>query len=512
MDRPPLLRATRTSLLLLGLAAACACAGSGSGSFAQPETKPPIVVDGWKRADRGGMRVYTNASDATARLAFRQLGRFTDVVSRVAFGRSFVADARFKVFVFGKREEYLRFSDERLAGHASRYGGQNATGLSIEQVFQGTGTLYHELVHVVLHSDPNRGFPSWFHEGLAVFLGSSVLRGDVLTVGQLDSKYLPFMRAHRPTPLRKILSSTVWGSRNSLLFYGESWAFVHFGLLSKTLGGRDHRAAFSAFVSSVSQGEPWEPAFQAAYGATPEEIDPEYERHRERLLDTRVSTVANIRVDLSQPPLDFRAVEPLEITRELAKFGMNGSAEARESSGRLFDKILEVHPKDREAILDRILVAVRDDDLDLGDALWARLDEEARQGVDAWLVEGDLSLAHAKNGSAKEASPQRAADLERALSAYTRILSEQPHYQPAVVGLGRALVLAEDEDPDVGIAALERAIVVEPNWFPVRLDLAELLIRKGSKSEAAPHLAFVIDAVPRSEYAKRAKKLQRRLK
>jgi len=493
-------------ILVISLSLACA----GVIDRSEDAVPQPIVVDGWRRAEHHGLILYTDVPEATAHRVFRRLNRFMDVVSLRVNGRSFEANGRLEVFVFGARSEYSRFAPEQVAGHASRRDDWNMAALSVEQVFEGTGTLYHELTHLVLHNDPYRRFPSWYHEGLAVFFSTSVLRGDVLTVGGLSHEALKEIRAKRPMKLRVLLSSPVWGQRDSGLYYADAWAFVHFGLLSPTLGGPDRRMEFATFVSRVSQGNPWESTFLTAFEASPEVVEKEFRRHRSKLAQMEVLTLANITVDLDESAIVFESVEPVEIAHELARLGIDGFDAGWDSAGQLFDLILETSPHDATALRGRIRVAAHDDDLELGDALWERLGEDQRHGVAASQAEADLCRAHARSLDPDKQAPLFSEVIECAISAYGRVLAEAPDRVPALTGMGKTLVLAEHEDPALGISSLEHAVVLSPDSPGPRLDLAELLIRNGETSAAVPHLDYVVETYPGSRFAKRARNLRRK--
>lgn len=422
--------------ILLSISAALACAGSVD----RPEgdAPSPIVLDGWRRAEHHGFTIYTDAPDATARRAFRQLDRFTDFVSRVVFRRPLEAKQPIEVFVFGTRQEYLRFAPEVFSGHARRGEGENQIALSIEQIYEGTGTLYHELVHTVLHNDPDRQFPSWFHEGLAVFFSTSVLRDDVLTVGKLPPSTLLEIRLEHPLPLRRLLASPAYAQRDARLFYADAFAFVHFGLLSGSMNEPDRSGAFGNFVSRVSRGEAWEPAFVAAFDASPEEIAVEYELHRQRLVEKRVMTLKNIVLETDDSPLVFEPVGRLEIARQLAQLASGGFEVGIESMALLYDQLLEADANDWAAVCGRIRVAAQLNELDLGDQLWERLPEDQRDGLDAWLAEADLALARVRSLPRDERAELGAEKLARAIAGYRQAVAEAPDRLPALIGLGEA--------------------------------------------------------------------------
>ena len=500
--RPPLLS------ILLSISAAMACAGSAEGPAG--DAPAPIVLDGWRRAEHQGFTIYTDAADATAQRAFRRLDRFTDYVSQVVFRRPLEVHQPIEVFVFGSREEYLRFAPELLSGHTRREEGETQIALSLEQTFEGTGTLYHELVHTVLYNDPDRQFPSWFHEGLAVLLSTSVLRDDVLTVGKLPPAMLYKIHLEPPLPLRRLLASPAYAQRDPWLFYADAFAFVHFGLLSGSVRGPDHAESFGNFVTSVSLGEAWEPAFVAAFGASPEDVAIEYERYRTQLLGKQVVTLRNVVLESEDPPLVFEPVGRLEMARQLAQLASDGFEIGTGSQAFLYDQLLAADANDWPAVTGRIRVAVQQDDLELGDRLWEGLPEDQRDGADAWLAEADLSLARARRLRRDGDAALAAEKVAHAITAYRLAAAEAPDRLSALTGLGKALLLDEHADPAAGIAALEHAIEINPEVPEARLDLAELLIRGDASSQAIPHLDYVIEAYPSSDFADRAKRLRRK--
>lgn len=484
----------------------CACA-NGPVAADDPE---PVALDGWRRAEHHGLTIYTDAADATARSAFRQLRRFMDSVSQVVFRRPLEVNRPIEVFVFRSQDEYARFAPEWVSGHARRETEESQIALSIEHALAGTGTLYHELVHAILYNDPERRFPSWFHEGLAVFLGTSVLRGDVLTMGGLSPEAISWIQKREPLPLRKLLASPPAGQREIGLYYTDAWAFVHFGMLSASMGGPDRRREFRDFVTRVSGGEPWEAAFGAAFRATPEEIAKEYEDHREKLARVGVVTLLNLTLESDDAPLEFQPMGRLEIARQLTQLADGGFEVGVESAAQLYDELLAADPKDPEAICGRIRVAASQDELELAEELWQRLPEDRRWGARAALTEGDLALARAKELPLDEPPSPRTAELTRAIGAYQRALAETPDHLAAIAGLGKAMVLAKHEDPAPAITALGHAIELDPESPEARLDLAELLIRSNAPGDAAPHIDYVIEAYPRTEYSRRASVLRSR--
>lgn len=472
---------------LWGVIAVCALAACAAAP--PPEGGTPteqVTLEGWRRAETAGLTFYTDAPDATALASLQQIGRFVDFVSRLVYGHPFRADRPNDVFLFARRSEYRRFAPEKVRGHARRGDGENVVALSIEGIYAGTETLYHELVHLVLYAEPGRHFPSWFHEGLAVLLSQSVVRGDVLTAGDLPPMSVATLERAEPIPLRNLLSRPAYAQRDPTRYYADAWAFVHFGLMATSIGGADRHEAFTAFVSRLSLGAAWEEAFVEAFGTTPEALDQAFADHRHRLTRTRVVRLANFPLDDS-PSIAFEPVAPLDAARRLGRLGLDGFDVGAGTAAQLFDRVLAQDPRDPEALCGRIRIAASREDLELGRELWQRLGDADRRNPAAWQAEADLALA---------------------IDRYRRVLEAWPDRLAAQAGLGRAAVLATHEDPAPAIAALERALGRWPDHPTIRLDLAELLIRSGRRAEALAHLDYVLEAYRGTEYAVRARLLR----
>ena len=129
-------------------------------------------------------------------------------------------------------------------------------------------TAFHEYVH--LHTRNNvPGAPIWLHEGLAELYGSLQFSGSDALLGAPLSGYLYLLRQSELLPLKTLFSiGTDSPHYNEVdkngIFYGQSWALVHYLLLGNT--GRQDQ--FKQFLQRVGSGDDPAKVIESVYGMT----------------------------------------------------------------------------------------------------------------------------------------------------------------------------------------------------------------------------------------------------
>ena len=127
-------------------------------------------------------------------------------------------------------------------------------------------TAFHEYVH--LHVRDNvPGAPVWLNEGLAELYGSIQFSGNEALLGVPLYPYLRLLRAEDLLPLNTLFSAGTDSlyyneQEKSGIFYGESWALVHYLML----GDRGRQEQFKRFLQLVSSGENAAKAIEKVFG------------------------------------------------------------------------------------------------------------------------------------------------------------------------------------------------------------------------------------------------------
>jgi tetratricopeptide (TPR) repeat protein len=135
---------------------------------------------------------------------------------------------------------------------------------------------FHEYVHLHLR-DNIPGVPLWLNEGLAEFYGSLQFSGGEALLGLPLPYYIRLLRSEEMLPLTTLLGidsrSPHYNEQDqSGIFYGQSWAFVHYLMLG---GGPGRQDQFKRFLQLVSRGDDVVKALESSFGMTLDTIEKE---------------------------------------------------------------------------------------------------------------------------------------------------------------------------------------------------------------------------------------------
>lgn len=171
----------------------------------------------------------------------------------------------------------------------------NYIALSLDPRGDPYATAFHEYVH--LHVKDNvPGAPVWLNEGLAELYEALQFSGTDAIIGMPEHNYLALLRGAEMLPLKTLFSigtdSPHYNERDKAgIFYGESWALVHYLMF----GDRAHGDQFKRFLQRVANGDDAAKAIESTYGTTLDVIEQELETYvrRGNLTAQRITGVAN---------------------------------------------------------------------------------------------------------------------------------------------------------------------------------------------------------------------------
>ena len=135
---------------------------------------------------------------------------------------------------------------------------------------------FHEYVHLHLR-DNIPGVPLWLNEGLAEFYGSLQFSGGEALLGVPLPYYIRLLRSEEMLPLTTLLGIDTRSQHyneqdKSGIFYGQSWALVHYLMLG---GGPARQDQFKRFLQLVSRGDDPIKALENSYGMTIDALEKE---------------------------------------------------------------------------------------------------------------------------------------------------------------------------------------------------------------------------------------------
>ena len=133
---------------------------------------------------------------------------------------------------------------------------------------------FHEYVHLHLRDNVPQA-PVWLNEGLAEFYGALQFSGAEALLG-VPLPYIRLLRNEELLPLKTLLSidnsSPHYHEQDkSGIFYGESWALVHYLML----GGPGRQDQFRRFLQQVSRGDDAAKALEDSFGMTLDTVEKE---------------------------------------------------------------------------------------------------------------------------------------------------------------------------------------------------------------------------------------------
>src|ERR1044072_8433439 len=178
-------------------------------------------------------------------------------------------------------------------------------------------TAFHEYVHLHLRDNvPNT--PVWLNEGLAELYGSLQFSGNDALLGAPLYPYIRLLQDHELLPLETLFSigtnSPHYNEQDkSGIFYGESWALVHYLML----GERGRQEQFKRFLQEVSRGESAAKAIEDSFGMTVARLEEDLRAYVRRG-DFTAQRIAS--VDDPQTYASYTAMQRSSLTEGEANF------------------------------------------------------------------------------------------------------------------------------------------------------------------------------------------------
>jgi tetratricopeptide (TPR) repeat protein len=229
----------------------------------------------WIQVRSKNFLLIGNASEKDVRNVAERLERFRLALRKLFNNAELSSPIATNVVVFRNADTYLPYQPLRRDGKVDRTVQgyfQSGTDVNYITVTIGTGeeqtyrTIFHEYVHFAISTIyPKAEVPTWFNEGLAEYYSTFALRNDRTgDIGEPIKDHVKLLEKNTLLPLDTLFPLRGSDVNNSsvysrLLFYAESWAFVHY--LIET--GRT--AELTNFIADVLNGVPLGQSFKSAF-------------------------------------------------------------------------------------------------------------------------------------------------------------------------------------------------------------------------------------------------------
>jgi tetratricopeptide (TPR) repeat protein len=257
--------------------------------------------DGWRSVRTNHLFVIGNADPENLRRVAVWLEYFHAAFAHLVARNVIDSSVPTTVIVFRDNASFTPFKPVYNGRPASISGfflpGEdvNYIALSLDPREDPYATAFHEYVHLhVKDNVPNA--PLWLNEGLAELYEALQFSGTDAVIGMPDHNYLYILRQSEMLPLKTLFSigtdSPHYNERDKAgIFYGESWALVHYLMF----GERARGDQFRRFLQRLGSGDDAAKAIEATYGTTLDVIEQELQSYVRRgtLTAQRITGVAN---------------------------------------------------------------------------------------------------------------------------------------------------------------------------------------------------------------------------
>ena len=442
-------------------------------------------TEGWLELEGPGFFVIGNAPESDLRTLAHELAVFDALVTRVTNVHRGASSVPLRIYVFEDETQAELLLPSYVAGQMvpSLSGYYTLQSIRDGDYVFTREVLFHEYTHYVLRKGRRQPYPRWYDEGFALFLSSVRWREDTIIVGASPRGRLEAATNWGLMPLERLFEGRMT-RRDAGRFYPTSWVFVHF-----MNGSKQGRAGMHDFVNRLSVGEKWEPAFDSAFGAEVEELEPVLEKYVEKL-------VRGVRVDhhLSLDSLEreiswrVRVVSAAEISYQLGMVArIRGEqierSEDMQLARALFGRTLEHDPSHARA---RAALAWSEGFEGRWEEAARQIERASREAPEDAVVAmeaGRVKDMRARDvGSEGRFAREARAEFERAVKLDAELPSAHAELARSYAGSGAV---------DRAVATFERARALGA-WDPrLDLDLAKSYLRAGSPDRARPLLQLV---------------------
>lgn len=455
-----------------------------AGACASSPRVATLELERWIELRTPLFSIVTHVSREEARHQANQLISFTEVLREQMQAGQVDPALPLRIYIFAGWEQYLNFAPRGAEGYTLPRLQGSLLVLSLQHPAGSKETLFHEYVHYLLFNQQRVAYPLWYNEGLAEFLGSTMIRDDVALIGALPSRF-PVLDEGRVTPLERLLGGGLAGLDGRAInhYYADAWLLVHYLHFSRQLGGPERLQPALGYLARLNRGVSWREAFAQAFALEPEALERELDAHLERLGDEVPGF--SLTLDAPRPEIRERALSRGEAAALLAELGLSiGNTPLARALAR---EALRSDPADARALALSAEAAAAAGSFAEADQASERAISLAPAAVWAHEARGDVWAALA------EREPDAAeAHLAQARESYRRATELSPDLPSTWAGLGRTyLGASECEQLVLGIQALESAHRIAPWDAALNLHLGQMYARAGRLELAKEKLRFV---------------------
>jgi tetratricopeptide (TPR) repeat protein len=342
--------------------------------------------------------------------------------------------------------------------------------------------VYHEYTHALLHLNFS-GLPLWLDEGLAEFFGNSTLGEKESRTGTVDSGTINFLQQNRLLPIETLLqvdhSSPYYNEANrASVFYAESWALVHYLMMSPEAR---QRQLLSKFIAAWEKSQNQVEAAQQTFGDLKR-----FGQVLDGYLRQASFMVGVVKMEQTEASKSYAArhLSPAEVLTWRGDFAAHRNR--LEQAKPLLEEAIQLEPNLATAREGLGYYYYRQQE-------YGKADEEIKEAV----ARGDASFAAAYfHGMLLTRESSLSGLNQEAVDSLKKATQLNPQFAPAFDALAHAYA-GSHETQKQAIEAAIAAVKLDPAAHQYTFNLINLLInddRDGDARYLAQHLVAVANS------------------
>jgi tetratricopeptide (TPR) repeat protein len=335
----------------------------------------------------------------------------------------------------------------------------------------GNRVLFHEYTHVFFRNN-FRGLPLWLNEGLAEYFGNTSIESNEAGVGIPNEIQIRTLKEKAFLPIDQLVTidqtSPLYNTReHSGIFYAESWALVHYLMISDDVRGQ---GLIDKFLQALHDTDDPIEAANQSFGDL------------KKLSDRLNGYIRQFSFKYQRMQLQAKLSEKdFAASKISAAEGTLGLADYLLRSGHLPEGLERLHEVEK---LDPATSGLHSEmgHYHLLKADYANAEKELQAAIaaDPKDVSAHIDLASLylrRDNYNKESTPKIRAELEK-------VLNLSPDFAPSIAFLSIAYAQEPDKNTDKALNAARRASQLEPGNMPYYIDIGKALLAAGRIPEA----------------------------
>jgi len=275
--------------IAVGLALAVCLALTGAfpqGTAQAPASAAEKISKDWKRVRTDHFEAVSNAPVEKVREVLVQLEAFQRFLVMDLLGLKTASPVPTVVYLFKDAGTYARYQPRMADGSrqklAAAYFGRSPDLNYIVLPLKPEGAsplrlIFHEYYHFVIQANSPE-MPTWAKEGLAEFYSTFEVdaTSGQCNIGRPIDNHIGWLQAEKLLPLEQMFDEDAAAKlmrshdrRSLALFYAQSWALVHYLMISQNT---QRQPQLKAYLDAARKGLPAEEAFRTSFGTTYAEL------------------------------------------------------------------------------------------------------------------------------------------------------------------------------------------------------------------------------------------------